>query len=839
MFSKKNIIFIPPLAPDLEELFTFYTEGEDKDKYEVLEVSSLAEANQLIPTLGPALILTSAAKTCALMLKANKNYLKNFKSKVILVTPQNIPEKTINKLMKVGLNDFVQCPTNQKSLHYKCNLLLQALPAQQLEEENVTEEVHLGTGDFEQNIIDTSQKQRIEKGIIEDAPKGEIKQQEIKDINLNIINTTMDNKKTRGALDLKLEFSEEDDSKTNLTAMSDDDLLKAKSLSEINLNLEKSMPAKEQSQDTSSDELNLKRATQVDLAISSTSTQRESLQQHSEETESQTIGKEQTELEINSDKQQKSVDLQIAPSNSSSSTTDILPEEVVPQKSSERTDIDKTENPEQSKSENVNLLINKSSKSEDHTTDQAAEDEIEKIKEELALEIEQEELKKKREQQEATISATIKSDTTELTEENSNDKEKRTNLYIEKQAPKKEQQREEKELNYNRSSKKPLPENELDYRKNKATHALQVEEESSEENLDLDLDSKQSNTSIGQQNTTEEELAKNRADIALDIDSSSKKSGIIKKQEKETKTKKQNATLEINKKSKGFTEEINLEVMKGESKVEHLDNRFKSKKHHGELKIDFEKKKRGIGDTIDYSKIKKEYKDLAHALRTLDEEALAKIKKRKADKLYSKPTVFEPHSKGVEHLIELSILYQNPSKPHEDIIFALGQKIQQLFRARLAIFIYNQEEDTFKTFFENFDSFLEASSDPENRWKHLVLVNYENWNSVTTPSWKDEHFTQKENEFIFPFYQDSVKQGFSIIHFPENIKANQAALVETLLESIRGILIQCYKEAIGEEVKTNIPTDQENKEQHDHLTKNKQQTPTTNKKRGLLAKLFG
>lgn len=838
MQDKKNVIFIPPLSQDLTELYKLYSEGDDKDLYEILSVEDLNEANQLIPSLGPALILTSAAKTCALMLRANKDYIKNFSSRVILVTPQVIPDKTINKLMKVGLSDYVKCPVNQKSLQYKCQLLLKSIPGTQVEEDKQEDDNSfvLESSKFDQGSIDTDKKQRLEKGIIEEEEKGQINKSDIEDINLNLIDNTMGNEKYRGSMDLKLDFDgpEEKENAPEKERLNNESEF-VKERREIELQLEKESKELQDEQYDDQDDQKNKRREQLDIEAA---TKNSSKKESSGNDNDDSINKrEHTEISVDDSNQ-----------NKEQSEDNAHNEEGDKKKANEMHldiyDDGKSKNKKRHSSENEDDY-SKSKKShqldiqedqEDKSrTESEAEDDISHAKNSLKKEFEEQEdaraanlvleISKEKENQEAgtasTLSKSEKDKSTKEQDNNNSENSKKDNHDL--------------KLDYTKNNKKKQGDQSSEEDKHTVKSSMSTERATKKEKkeavtLHITKDAQVGNKS----ESSHDNDKKKKKDIGLSLDSDKESSETENpSDDTELKKKKKEVTIDIHKSDEGFTEKIDLDIMKGKSKVEHIDNKFKTRKHHGELKIDFEKKNRGEGDTLDYSQIKKEYKELSQKLKGLSDEELTALRKKREDKLYSKKQVFEPHSKGIEEVIKLFTLYENKAKENDDIIFSLDRILYEKFGTKLAIFLYSKEKECFV---ERFQSFEIDSEDPigkEQQWETIKLVNIDKWSDTEAIEWRDEHFEEDTNEFLFPFFQDNVKHGFAVLSFDRNIEKNKAFLVEVYLESIRGIIIEEYEEEMGNGI-TVVQHSDSNTE-----TKQIKEKIKKEKKRGILSRFFG
>ena len=76
MTGKKPIIFLYPLSTSLQKYFEYVQENSEEENIDIYEVDELGEAAQLVPTLGPTVILASSPKKCAQMLQQNQKALK-------------------------------------------------------------------------------------------------------------------------------------------------------------------------------------------------------------------------------------------------------------------------------------------------------------------------------------------------------------------------------------------------------------------------------------------------------------------------------------------------------------------------------------------------------------------------------------------------------------------------------------------------------------------------------------------------------------------------------------------------------------------------------------------
>ena len=135
MDMPKPLIFVNPLSPSLQKLREVINETSQEDGIEIYECEDLNEANQLIQTVGASITLISHPKLCSTLLQINRRAIKKLKSKVLLLSPKDLPRNTIQKFQKIGLTEFLCEPVVPKSLVYKVKFLIKSLPAMKMEEE--------------------------------------------------------------------------------------------------------------------------------------------------------------------------------------------------------------------------------------------------------------------------------------------------------------------------------------------------------------------------------------------------------------------------------------------------------------------------------------------------------------------------------------------------------------------------------------------------------------------------------------------------------------------------------------------------------------------------------
>lgn len=194
MSAKKPLVFVLPLTESLSKLKQAVEEVIDELDVEIFEVDEIMEINQLLPTIGQAVILFSSPKKCALSLQANKKFIHKLHSKVLLLSPTSLPRKTVDKFTKLGLTEFIPEPVNPKTLMFKVKMLINTIV---IKEDNEEEEKVFSQNDTFTKTESTGEKQRVEKGILaeEDGDEEDIYAKDKKEKMLEITSDDDDTKK--------------------------------------------------------------------------------------------------------------------------------------------------------------------------------------------------------------------------------------------------------------------------------------------------------------------------------------------------------------------------------------------------------------------------------------------------------------------------------------------------------------------------------------------------------------------------------------------------------------------------------------------------------------------
>lgn len=184
MSLKKPLLFIYPLSPSLQKYLEFAKGAAEDEGFEIYELDILGEALQLVPTVGAALLLGSSPKKVAQILQSTRKVLQQNSSKVLLLTDKALPSKLVQKMQKIGLTEYLPEPVNPKTLIYKVGLLLKSLPLTDLNQPtDQAEEVIINST---AEATTTSEKQRIEKGVIADTEMAELELSESEEVTLEL-----------------------------------------------------------------------------------------------------------------------------------------------------------------------------------------------------------------------------------------------------------------------------------------------------------------------------------------------------------------------------------------------------------------------------------------------------------------------------------------------------------------------------------------------------------------------------------------------------------------------------------------------------------------------------
>ncbi len=133
--EKKSVVFILPMSKTLDQLKTALMQNADAEGLDLLDCQNYEEALQVVPTVAPALLISSDPRTVAQFLNSGKKNIKSGQNKTILISDKKLPLKAMQKLDKLGLTDHIIEPIAAKSLLYKIKIQIRALPSKKVAEE--------------------------------------------------------------------------------------------------------------------------------------------------------------------------------------------------------------------------------------------------------------------------------------------------------------------------------------------------------------------------------------------------------------------------------------------------------------------------------------------------------------------------------------------------------------------------------------------------------------------------------------------------------------------------------------------------------------------------------
>lgn len=135
MENKKQLLIIPPMSEPLQKLKEVLDGIATDENIEISIIDDLKELMQFVGSSGQCLIAFSNAKKCATFLQENRFLIAKTHSKVILLTPKEIPAKTLIKFTKIGLTESILENSPPKTLLYKVKLLLRSIKSSGSSEE--------------------------------------------------------------------------------------------------------------------------------------------------------------------------------------------------------------------------------------------------------------------------------------------------------------------------------------------------------------------------------------------------------------------------------------------------------------------------------------------------------------------------------------------------------------------------------------------------------------------------------------------------------------------------------------------------------------------------------
>ena len=857
MEMPKPLIFINPLSPSLEKLKGVIGETNEEDGIEIYECEDINEANQLIQTVGASITLLSHPRLCSQLLQINRKAIKKLKSKVLLLSPKDLPRTTIQKFQKIGLTEFLCEPVAPKSLIFKVKFLIKSLPGMKIEKEE--EEAPMQKVEsliLDDKKVNKDENTEVKSLINEDQldPKNQV--QKKKETTLNLIdNSDSNNSGKDSGLLLDIEKTEKSaSSNTNLMLDESENSKKSKNL---DLNIEES-----NNSDQSSGNLN--------LDIEKNDLSPKSLTNDLEPSNLQVLESEDgLQLEQGKDKDGTKKDIGLNIEDSSSlgleSATDLnlddshdinnLEKELdnfideddeIDKKDSfpeledsfEKSDSTKDLNIEDSEdvgplSELDDDLVDPSLKSSSQSELDLQEGDKTLNSDSSSLDlVDQNDSQNLKNDNETNLQIDgSEQEVSEFEEDNDNmskisDSEK---LDLDEGDPNKDSSLDELDLEKTKlssSDKSGLKISDGDADSIEQKDDIEAQSEnydslpSSDSNLNLENAEKESATNLDIEDSDkgiqsdseldnlvdkENDDASNKSDFDLDLEKNKKPSATEISIDSDNKVSKAQTELQIDgEKNEYYDNASSFDFKEREKKkkkeIEQSWEGLISKKNQAYDNLEGKNKsgeetfsidKRNLGEqTIDYGKIHKEFTDSNYEKKKEEEEEREKDpeKKKKDQEELDKP-VIPANSRGLEFIIRLLKLYEDPEIEENQVLDYLCQITQSEHNGHLVFFIYDRGKDNF---FEVFNSFYN-SDDPdklkEEIWNEIKKENFSKWKSQQLPTWDDPKFFEQNNNFFYPYFDGPNRLGFTIALFNSGIEEIYSRKIEVFLESARGIFL--------------------------------------------------
>jgi hypothetical protein len=121
MLIEKTLVFLLPIAPNLQELKKSIEDDEEND-FTIYEMDSIGEFNQLVGILEHAVVFSSDLKKSSKALQDNKSILSGNTHSFVVVSDQEVKPDAYKKLQKFGMKELIGTGTASKSLMHKIDM---------------------------------------------------------------------------------------------------------------------------------------------------------------------------------------------------------------------------------------------------------------------------------------------------------------------------------------------------------------------------------------------------------------------------------------------------------------------------------------------------------------------------------------------------------------------------------------------------------------------------------------------------------------------------------------------------------------------------------------------
>lgn len=843
----KPLIFIYPLSPTLQKLKEVKEEVAEEEKIELYECDMVQEAGQLIGSVGPSVCFVSDAKKCAQILLANKKQIKKLGTKILLLVKEDLPRDTFLKLQKMGLTELIVEPVPPKSLIFKSNILIKALPdpAEMFEtkKEEKTPVVKSVEPLFktEEKELEVKKQEEISLNFEDKKESTEKK----KDSELNL--APADKKAKEASPELKLEEAKKekvqtkDGPKDEAPEVFDleDDLFdpledyddEIQTSSDTDLKIQQAKKPEEKK----TPELNLKPKDKAPENKAS-NTPKEGAQKigQSEDTplfDTPKVKEEEKnkELELSKAKVKSKEDTDLLPKDNATKKEDKSNLELAPEKKSigdsKNDDLELSQKPK-STQDDQDLFGGEGQKKEKDKTNldiksapsrvsSSSEPELTPIKpkdnEKTDLNINETpkklesidelELDKLKPKEEEKTNLDIKSATAKVGETDSDDDEgpqkigdSQSELSLSKS---KEEEEEKTELNLAKGLSKSSSTDEEEKEKAQKLESskeldLEKGEKPKSEKTDLDLapSVKELDSNLDIQDS------KRKAEEHSDLDLQGGK--VASKEDSQL-------NIESSEKKLKEIERKELQSLGREKAQRKVDDNWdfdKKKKEeveedwsqHKEVKEEeIKKEKAQIEETtINYGQLFKEFSTSINQSKSEDEENKNKSKEEdNEEEEIEAEQVYQADSKGLEHAVEMLELLMKKDTKQDDIFSFTSEKIKIEVDANVTFYHFNKE----KKELEKIYSSIKQDSPILENWMEIQKEGVDQWKNVQIPTFEDNTFQSEGNKFIYPYFEGITQLGAGVIYFDKKFSEDKAKTVEVLMEICRHVYLQSAREA--------------------------------------------
>jgi len=756
MAIERNVIFLFPLAPVVTEL---KKQLEEDETYTIYEMDSVGEYKQLIGILEQSVTFSTDMKKTSRYLQENSQFLKTPNAKNFAINSKTLPPHVIGKLQKFGLDEFLKDNVPSKNLLFKIETFFNQFDAKEEKEQENLQKSVTGMMIMNKNPVkqeDLNNRQHVEKMAI-------------------LGNESDDKSPKRKKVDLSgLSLGGTELKRRKVTSMegmlgSDFDNLQRRNVTQFNAIND--IPKYKKS--------NFKLP---DLPLGS---KKRSGFKEVDQEYGQGSGKKFEAVDAVSKKRGSFKDVEIG----AKKRNEFVPvEQDLKKRKIDFKPIDRDLERKRNAFKEVDRDSKKRKKFDELESD------LNRKKHDFK-EVERDS-KKKGSFKEVDSELNKKKNKFEEVEANLN-KKKSGFKEVEADSDKKKSNINNQEIGINKKNNK-FEEVEADIKKkNNSFEEVEAEKERKKKKL--------SETVIGKKKSSQF----NEVDSDLD-----KKNGKFDEVEAE-KNKKNNKFEEvaIDKSLKGIkdselAEKNKKKLIFEEVKIERdqndalsLDADKNKNSNYDEEKANSEKvsmidrilkhdKKDWGEQTIDYRTMRIEQNARKAKLRSDAQESLDRSI---ADKLALMDEIeyFYPGTYGVEFLVHYNSFSINQAFENINLLKFIHFSLMKEMEAVVSFFIINESRP--KLIYNghkdiDLNKYLIESKD-------YLDENINSFSSLDLPTWRDESFQEKVNEFVFPFHNDGKKYGFAVAHFDSSITGHFSAMkAELLLMSSKGVILSMTTE---------------------------------------------